>query len=363
MPSKAQAVIAPGKGLPIEVCEIVVPDPGPDEVTVRVRACGVCRTDLHYLDGVVGDRYPYLLGHEASGVVEQVGSQVRDEVPGDFVILNWRAVCGRCRQCRRGRPVDCVTELGATQPMTLPTGEPLDPALGIGALTELTLVHSGQCTVVNPAVDPAVASLLGCGAMAGIGAATNAAPVSQGDWVAVIGVGGVGSAALLGARLAGATRIIAVDVDRRKLEQAPRFGATHVVDATEVPDVSAAIRELTDDQGADVVNDTVGYPETWRQSFYARRVGGVFVLVGRPDSGMRLELPLLDAFLHGGVYRTSWYGDCLPNRDFPALVDLHLAGRLPLQQLVSERMGLAEVERAFTSLRRGDVLRSIVLFD
>ncbi|HKN96319.1 MAG TPA: S-(hydroxymethyl)mycothiol dehydrogenase [Pseudonocardiaceae bacterium] len=363
MASKASAVVALGKGLPVEVHEIVVPDPGPNEVTVRVRACGVCRTDLHYLDGVVGDQYPYLLGHEAAGVVEQVGSQVRDVSPGDFVILNWRAVCGQCRPCRRGRPVDCVSELGAAQSMTLTTGEPLGAALGIGALAERTMVHSGQCTIVDPAVDPAVAALLGCGAMAGIGAATNSAQVAAGDWVAVIGVGGVGSAAVLGARLAGATRIVAVDIDERKLAGARRFGATDVIDASQVTDVSGAIRELTDDLGADVVIDTVGCPETWRQAFYARRVGGVFVLVGRPDSSMRLELPLLDAFLDGGIYRTSWYGDCLPGRDFPALVDLHLRGMLPLEQLVSERIGLSDIEQAFDSLRRGDVLRSVVLFD
>ncbi|MFB9462730.1 S-(hydroxymethyl)mycothiol dehydrogenase [Streptomyces cinereospinus] len=361
MPQTVQAVVAPGKGRPAEVRDIVVPDPGPGEVTVRVQACGICRTDLHYRDGVINDDYPFLLGHEASGVVEQVGPGVHDVAPGDFVILNWRAVCGRCRPCRRGVPTACVNELGATQKMTLTTGEPLTPALGIGALAELTLVHSGQCTPVDPAVDPAVAGLVGCGAMSGLGAALNTGNVRPGDSVAVIGVGGVGAAAVAGARLAGATRIIAADIDPRKLSWAAELGATDVIDVTSATDVVGAIKELTGGLGADVVIDAAGYPETWQQAFYARSIGGTFVLVARPDAGMRLEMPLLDAFLHGGTYKTCWYGDCLPSRDFPALVDLHLQGRLPLEQFVTERIGLTDVEKAFDSLRRGEVLRSVAV--
>ncbi|HEX6498915.1 MAG TPA: S-(hydroxymethyl)mycothiol dehydrogenase [Micromonosporaceae bacterium] len=363
MAQTVEAVVSLGPGQPVQTRDIVVPDPGPGEATVRVLACGVCHTDLHYRDGVIGSGYPYLLGHEAAGIVEQVGDGVQHVAPGDFVILNWRAVCGRCRPCRRGVPEACLNELGASRPMTLTTGEPLGPALGIGAFTPLTLVHAGQCTPVDKAIDPAVACLLGCGVMSGLGAAMRAGNVRPGDTVAVIGCGGVGSAAVAGARLAGATTIIAVDIDARKLPVAEELGATHVVDASRDTDVVATIRTFTDGLGADVTIDAAGFPETWRQAFYARAVGGTFVLVARPDSSMRMEMPLLDMFLHGGTYKTCWYGDCLPSRDMPTLVDLHLQGRLPLDRFVSERIGVADVEAAFEKMRRGDVLRSVVLFD
>ncbi len=362
MARTVRAVVARGAGKPVEVREIVVPDPGAGEVTVAVQACGVCHTDLHYRDGVIGDAYPYLLGHEAAGVVREVGPGVTSVAVGDFVILNWRAVCGRCRPCLRGNPTACDSELGATQKMTLPSGEPLGAALGIGALAELTLVHSGQCTKVDPVVDPAVAGLLGCGVMSGLGAAMHTGKVSPGDWVAVIGVGGVGGAAVAGARLAGATRIVAVDIDPRKLVSAKELGATHVIDASAVQDVVAEIRAMTDGLGADVVIDAAGTERTWQQAFYARAIGGTFVLVARPDSSMRLEMPLLDTFLRGGTYRTSWYGDCLPSRDFPAVVDLHLQGRLPIDRFVTERITIDDVETAFTAMRDGDVLRSVVMF-
>jgi S-(hydroxymethyl)mycothiol dehydrogenase len=247
--------------------------------------------------------------------------------------------------------------------MTLTTGEPLGPAMGIGAFSRLTLVHADQCTPVDKAVDPVAACLLGCGVMSGLGAAMHTGGVGPGDTVAVIGCGGVGSAAVAGARLAGATTIVAVDVDSRKLPMAAELGATHVIDASQDTDVVNTIRTFTDGLGADVTIDAAGFPETWRQAFYARAVGGTFVLVGRPDAAMRLELPLLDAFLRGGTYKTSWYGDCLPSRDMPALVDLHLQGRLPLEKFVSERIGMSDVEAAFERMRHGDVLRSVVLFD
>src|SRR5215471_4221881 len=218
MTDSVQAVVARGKGEPVQVTEVLVPDPGPGEALVRVQACGVCHTDLHYKMGGIGDDYPYLLGHEAAGVVEAVGDNVTDVAPGDFVILNWRAVCGQCRACKRGRPWYCFATHNATQKMTLADGTPLSPALGIGAFAEKTLVAAGQCTKVDPSIAPEVAGLLGCGVMAGLGAALNTGGVSRGDSVAVIGCGGVGDAAILGARLAGAHTIIAVDVDPRKLE-------------------------------------------------------------------------------------------------------------------------------------------------
>ena len=361
MADSVQGVIARQKGAPVEVTSILVPDPGPGEALVRVQASGVCHTDLHYREGGIGDDFPYFLGHEAAGLVEAVGDDVTDVAPGDFVILNWRAVCGQCRACRRGRPWYCFNTHNARQKMTLEDGTPLSPALGIGAFAEKTLVASGQCTKVDPAARPEVAGLLGCGVMAGLGAALNTAPVSRGDSVAVIGCGGVGDAAVLGASLAGAVRVIAVDVDDRKLEWARQFGATDLVNSR-ASDPVDRIRELTGGFGADVVVDAVGRPETYRQAFYARDLAGTVVLVGVPTPEVRLELPLLDVFGRGGALKSSWYGDCLPTRDFPMLIDLHLEGRLPLDKFVSETIALDDVEKAFGKMERGEVLRSVVVF-
>ncbi|MEV6394555.1 S-(hydroxymethyl)mycothiol dehydrogenase [Streptomyces sp. NPDC051907] len=360
MAHQVRAVVARGKGAAVSLETIVVPDPGPGEALVQVEACGVCHTDLHYREGGIGDDFPFLLGHEAAGRVEAVGEGVKEVAPGDFVILNWRAVCGQCRACRRGRPWYCFDTHNAKQPMTLLDGTPLSPALGIGAFAEKTLVAAGQCTKVDPAASAAAAGLLGCGVMAGFGAAVNTGAVSRGDSVAVIGCGGVGMAAVAGARLAGASTIIAVDLDDRKLDRAQAMGATHMIRAAG-NDVVEAVREMTDGFGADVVIDAVGRPETYRQAFYARDLAGTVVLVGVPTPDMTVELPLLDVFGRGGALKSSWYGDCLPSRDFPALVDLYLQGRFDLDAFVTETIGLDDVEKAFDSMRQGDVLRSVVV--
>ncbi len=360
MVHEVRGVVAGRRGAKVSVETILVPDPGPGEALVAVQACGVCHTDLHYREGGINDEFPFLLGHEAAGVVEAVGDGVTDLAPGDFVVLNWRAICGTCRACRRGRPWYCFETHNAAQPMTLADGTPLSPALGIGAFAEKTLVHSGQCTKVNPAARPEVAGLLGCGVMAGIGAAINTGGVGRGDSVAVLGCGGVGDAAIAGARLAGASTIIAVDLDQRKLDWAQRIGATHTVDPRSA-DVVEAIRDLTDGNGADVVIDAVGRPETFRQAFYARDLAGTAVLVGVPTPEMTMELPLIDVFSRGGSVKSSWYGDCLPSRDFPMLIDLYLQGRLDLDAFVSDTIGLDEVERAFEDMHDGRVLRSVVV--
>ena len=360
MAELVRGVVARSKGAPVTVETVVVPDPGPGEAKVRIAACGVCHTDLHYREGAINDEFPFLLGHEAAGYVEAVGEGVTDLEPGDYVVLNWRAVCGQCRACRRGRPWYCFSTHNATQPMTLEDGTALSPALGIGAFAEKTLVAAGQCTKVDTRAPAQVAGLLGCGVMAGLGAALNTGNVGRGDSVAVIGCGGVGDAAIAGARLAGAGTIIAVDVDDRKLQWAKDFGATHTVNSRETDPVEA-IAELTGGFGADVVIDAVGRPETYRTAFYARDLAGTVVLVGVPDPTMTLELPLLDVFGRGGALKSSWYGDCLPSRDFPTLIDLHLQGRLPLERFVSEEIGLDAVEEAFARMHHGEVLRSVVV--
>ncbi|MFI9810475.1 S-(hydroxymethyl)mycothiol dehydrogenase [Streptomyces sp. NPDC052301] len=361
MSQQVSAVIARSKGAPVSLETVVVPDPGPGEALVEIQACGVCHTDLHYREGGIGDGFPFLLGHEAAGVVEAVGEGVTDVAPGDFVILNWRAVCGQCRACLRGRPWYCFATHNATQKMTLTDGTELSPALGIGAFAEKTLVAAGQCTKVDRAASPAAAGLLGCGVMAGIGAAINTGNVGRGDSVAVIGCGGVGNAAIAGAKLAGAAKVIAVDIDDRKLATAAKLGATHTVNSRE-SDAVDAVRELTGGFGADVVIEAVGRPETYRQAFYARDLAGTVVLVGVPTPEMKLELPLLDVFGRGGALKSSWYGDCLPSRDFPMLVDLYLQGRLDLDAFVTETIALDEVEKAFERMHHGEVLRSVVVF-
>lgn len=360
MPYEVQGVIARGKGQEVSLETVVVPDPGPGEAVVNVQACGVCHTDLHYREGGISDDYPFLLGHEAAGVVEAVGPGVTEVSPGDFVILNWRAVCGQCRACLRGRPWYCFATHNAKQKMTLKDGTELSPALGIGAFLEKTLVAAGQCTKVSADAPAQVAGLLGCGVMAGMGAAINTGGVTRGDSVAVIGCGGVGDAAVLGASLAGAAKIIAVDVDDRKLDWARGFGATHTVNSREADPVEE-IREATGGFGADVVIEAVGRPETYKQAFYARDLAGTVVLVGVPTPEMQLELPLLDMFGRGGSLKSSWYGDCLPSRDFPMLIDLFLQNRLPLDKFVSETIALDQVEEAFGKMHRGEVLRSVVI--
>jgi S-(hydroxymethyl)mycothiol dehydrogenase len=363
---QVKAVVAMSKGAPVEVVTINVPDPGPGEAVVKVQSCGVCHTDLHYREGGINDDFPFLLGHEAAGVVESVGEGVTDVAPGDFVVLNWRAVCGQCRACKRGEAQYCFATHNAKQKMTLEDGTELSPALGIGAFAEKTLVAAGQCTKVDPEARPAAVGLLGCGVMAGLGAAINTGGATRGRSVAVIGCGGVGVAAVAGAALAGSSPIIAIDIDAKKLEKAKALGATHTIDSSTTDPVEAVkeicARFYDGADGADVVVEAVGRPETWKQAFYARDLAGTVVLVGVPTPDMKVpEIPLIDVFGRGGSLKSSWYGDCLPSRDFPMLVDLYRQGRLDLDAFVTEEIGIEDVEKAFETMHHGDVLRSVVV--
>jgi S-(hydroxymethyl)mycothiol dehydrogenase len=358
---EVRGVVARAKGEPVTVETILVPDPGPGEALIKVQACGVCHTDLHYREGAINDDFPFLLGHEAAGIVEAVGPDVTSVAPGDFVILNWRAVCGECRSCRRGKPWYCFNTHNATQKMTLADGTELSPALGIGAFAEKTLVAAGQATKVDPEASPTAAGLLGCGVMAGLGASMLTGNVQPGDSVAVFGCGGVGDAAIAGAVLAGATTVIAVDLDDRKLELAETFGATHTVNSGN-EDAVAAIQAATGGFGADVCVEAVGRPEVLRQAFYARDLAGTVVQVGVPTPDMTMpDIPMIDFFGRGGALKPSWYGDCLPSRDFPMLIDQYLLGRLDLERFVSETIPIDSVETAFERMEKGEVLRSVVV--
>ena len=271
-------------------------------------------------------------------------------------------MCGTCRACRKGEPQYCFATFNATQKMTLADGTELSPALGIGAFAEYTLVAAGQCTPVDASARPEAAGLLGCGVTAGLGAAMFTGQVGPGDSVAVFGCGGVGDAAIAGARLAGATKVIAVDLDAGKLEWARDFGATHTVNASETDPVEA-IRALTDGNGADVCIEAVGNPKVFEQAFYARDLAGTVVQVGVPSPDMKIELPMIEFFGRGGRLKPSWYGDCLPSRDFPMFIDMYLQGRLDLDRFVSETIDIDGVEDAFHRMEQGEVLRSVVVVE
>jgi S-(hydroxymethyl)mycothiol dehydrogenase len=362
MGQRGRGVIARSEGAPVEVVTVLVPDPGPREALVRVQACGVCHTDLHHREGAIAGRFPKLLGHEAAGVVEAVGPGVTGLGPGDHVVLAWRAPCGRCRFCARGRPWYCRDSLTAARPTLEDDGTPLSTVLGIGGFAGRALVAAGQAVRVDPAVPARVACLIGCGVMTGFGAVVNTAGVRHDDTVAVFGCGGVGDAAVHAAALAGARKVIAVDLNRRKLAWAAELGATDLVDASQVDPV-AAVRELTGGFGADVTIEAVGHPEVLKQAFQARDHTGTLVQVGVPDPTMRVDLRLLDLFGRGGALKPSWYGDCLPTRDFPALADLYRRGRFDLDRFVSETIPLDQVEDAFARMRRGEVLRWVVVLE
>ena len=363
MVHEARGVVALEKGAPVTIETILVPDPGPGEALVRVQACGVCHTDLHYKVGAIGDEFPYLLGHEAAGIVEAVGPDVDDVAPGDYVVLNWRAVCGQCRACRRGRPQYCFATHNATQKMTLADGTELSPALGIGAFADLTLVAAGQCTPVES----------GCPAGGG------RAPRLRGHGRSRCGdVHRRGGPRRLRRRLRlrrggrrrhrrrSTGRSDHGDRGRPRCPQARPGHATSVPPTPSTPRPpmpSRPSRALTDGNGADVCIEAVGNPKVFEQAFYARDLAGTVVQVGVPDPEMRLELPMIDFFGRGGRLKPSWYGDCLPSRDFPMLIDLYLQGRLDLDRFVSETIALDAVEAAFHRMEQGEVLRSVVVMD
>ncbi len=361
---QVKAVVAKAKGEPVTIETINVPDPGPGEAVVKIQACGVCHTDLHYREGGINDEFPFLLGHEAAGVVEAVGDDVTEVAPGDFVVLNWRAVCGDCRACNRGEPWYCFATHNATQKMTLEDGTELSPALGIGAFAEKTLVAAGQCTKV----DAERAS--GRGRAARLRRDGRAGRRDQHRQRRPREVGGRDRL-----RRRGRCRDRGLGPGRRRDDHRGRHRRPEARDGEEdgrhphreqqgLRRRSRQIQALTGGFGADVVIEAVGRPETWKQAFYARDLAGTVVLVGVPTPDMKVpDLPLIDVFGRGGSLKSSWYGDCLPTRDFPMLVDLYLQGRLDLDAFVTEEIGLGDIEAAFDKMHGGDVLRSVVLFD
>ncbi len=362
MPIKARGVISRVPGAPAKVEEFTIDDPGANEVLVRILASGVCHTDLGVKMGVYGTSgYPFLLGHEGAGVIEAVGPGVTTRKVGEHVILAWRAPCGKCRFCLKGKPNFCAASLNAEKRMRTLAGETLNPVLGIGTFCTHTVVHADQAVPYDPMLPAPQMSLIGCGVMTGIGAALYAAGVTPDSSVAVFGCGGVGDSVIQGARLAGATTIIAVDIDPRKLEWAKEFGATHTVNAKEV-DPIVKIKELTGGNGVDYSFEAVGKPQTLEQALFCRDLAGTCVLIGVPGPGPTLNLDMQRFFDTGGHLCVSWYGDCLPTRDFPLLAEWYRQGQLNLDKLVSRTITLDETEEAFAAMERGETLRSVIVF-
>ena len=357
----ARGVIARQPNQPGTVEDFLIDPPGPHEVRVRILASGVCHTDLSAKNGVFGtESFPWLLGHEGSGIIEEVGDGVTNVKQGDYVILAWRAPCGECRFCLRGQLELCANSLNAKPRMTTHDGIQLTPVLGIGTFCTHTVVHSHQCIPVSDELSPAQMSLIGCGVMTGIGAALYAAGVKPGESVAVIGCGGVGDSAIMGAKIAGATTIIAVDVDPRKLEWAREFGATHTVNPND-GDAVEAIKALTGGFGVNVAIEAVGSPRTIETALWARDLAGRCVVVGVANQDAKLELPVATFFDRGGKLSISWYGDCLPTRDFPILADWYAQGQLDLDRMVTRTITLDESEEAFHAMERGETLRSVIV--
>ena len=354
----AKGVIARGPNQ-VTLEDMIVEAPGPGEVLVRILASGVCHTELHVIHGTWPEGFPYLLGHEGAGIVEEVGPGVESPRVGDHVMLAWRAPCGRCRFCLIGQPYLCAASLNAEKRMRTTDGKVLSPVLGIGTFCTHTVVAATQAVPAPPDLPAEKLCLIGCGVMTGVGAALYSANVRRGSTVAVYGSGAVGVNVMQGARIANARTIIAVDVEPRKLEWAKQFGATHVVNARETDPVER-IKELTDGHGVDYSFEAVGLPQTFLQAVFSRDLAGTFVQIGVFGKDMTAELPLARFFDLGGVLRVAWYGDCLPSRDFPMLADWYRSGTLKLDELVTEVIGLDQSDHAFARMQRGETLRSVI---
>jgi S-(hydroxymethyl)mycothiol dehydrogenase len=363
MPITARGAIARTPGAAASIEEYTVDDPGPNEVLVRIVASGVCHTDYGVKMGHYGtDGFPFLLGHEGAGIVEAVGPGVQSPKVGDHVILAWRAPCEQCRFCRAGKPNLCANSLNAEKRMKTMDGVTLNPVLGIGTFCTHTVVHAKQAIVIDHDLPSAQMSLIGCGVMTGVGAAFYSAKVEPGSTVAVFGCGGVGDSVIMGSKLAGATTIIAVDIDPKKLEWAEQFGATHAINPND-GDPVAKIKEITGGFGVNFSFECAGLALTAEQALWSRDLAGTCVLIGVHNRDAKFELPLANFFDLGGNFTVSWYGNCLPTRDFPALAAWYEQGKLDLDNVVSEHISLDQIEEAFARMGRGETLRSVIVFE
>jgi len=342
--------------------DVTVIGPAPGEVRIRVRASGVCHSDLSARDGGLPQTVPAVLGHEAAGDIIEIGDGVTDLAVGDRVIANWLPACGSCASCLRNEPYLCVAHvmMGYVQPRFLAGDLPLFGMAGCGAFAEEMVVPAIAAVPIDDDVPYEVAALVGCGVMTGVGAVINTAQVEPGSTVVVIGCGGVGIAAIQGARLAGASVIAAVDTVESKLDIARRFGATHAV----TPDgLSQLSTDALGGEGFDYAFDVVAVPQTLRAAWTAARRGGAVVVVGAGRADQQVEFSPFELLFEGKRILSSMYGSANARRDYPRLLSLARAGRLDLAGMISHRLRLDDINDAMSALGRGDVIRQVIVHD
>jgi S-(hydroxymethyl)glutathione dehydrogenase / alcohol dehydrogenase len=352
---------------PMTVEDVELAPPGLGEVEVRLVASGVCHSDWNVITGATANPLPVVLGHEGAGVVESVGEGVDTVSEGDHVILSWLPACGRCFYCSRGRQVLCDVAMQDMFRGTLPggalrlsqNGDALYHYSYLSAFAERCIVPEGCCVRIRDDAPLEVAALVGCAVMTGYGAAVTRAGVQAGSSVAIFGAGGVGLSAIMGARLAGAAVIAAVDLFPFRRETALELGATHALDAAS-EDVPAALRDLTEGRGADAAIDSAGAPGVLAQAYATVRRGGTVVAVGLPPEGVRAELPASDLARDEKIITGSFYGSCSPQVDMPKVLDLYMDGLLPLDRLVSRAYPLEEINEAFAAMNAGEVARAVI---
>ena len=363
-----KAVILYETKQPLRVEDVELDGPEHGEVLVRVAAAGVCHSDYHFMNGDLPITLPCVLGHEGAGVVEEVGSGVSAVTPGDHVVMLFRASCGRCSFCQKGRPALCAMAgklrnsgrlLDGTSRFHR-AGTDLHHFLGVSCFAERTVLPAEGVVKINPKVSLEVAALMGCSVMTGIGAVMNTAQVEPGASVLVIGAGGVGLNVVMGSVLVGANQVIVADLLDSKLELARSFGATHCINARE-HDVVAAVRDLTGGEGVDYAFEVIGNPKTMATAYQAVRRGGTAVAVGIPPFGSEMTINAGELVYQEKTLKGSYYGTARPHADMPRLLDLYLAGRLPLDRLVSRSYPLDKVNEAYDALLAGEVARSVLL--
>jgi NDMA-dependent alcohol dehydrogenase len=368
MAKQGKAVICREVNKPVVVEEVTVESPRRDEVMIKMKACGVCHSDLSATNGTIPMPPPLVLGHEAAGVIEEVGEGVTDFKPGDPVVVSWIAMCGKCRYCASGKPALCdvaartaFTLQDGTRRLKDAKGGELNHFAGVAVMADYATLHRDNVIVIDPEVPAASAALVGCAVMTGVGAALNTAQVQPGSEVVVIGAGGIGLNVIQGAALAGAEKVIAVDMEDKKLEFAQSFGATHTVNPSRDGDAVAKVMELTGD-GADYAFECIGLAATITQSYNAIRKGGTAVVVGvsKPTDTVTLGafmMPFMEKTLTG-----SMYGSARPRIDFPRILQLYKSGRLKLDELVTETYSIDDAPRAFADLQKGANARGVIVF-
>ncbi len=363
------AAVLERPGSPVAIERLVLASPGPGEVRVRMLASGVCHSDLHVRDGDWDRPGPMVMGHEGAGLVEAVGPGVDSPRVGETVALSWLIPCGTCRSCRSGRTWECPLSpsyqhqmLDGTTRFRRPGGDPVLAYCAISTMAEAAIVPALAAIPIAQGLDPAAAALIGCCVATGVGAVTKTAAVPPGATVAVIGLGGVGLSCVMGAVLAGASRVVAVDRVPAKLDLARQLGATDAVLADDDPAIAlAALRDATDG-GPDFVFEAIGLQATVELAIGALPVGGTAVLVGMTPYGVRASFEVLP-FVNGSRrILGSNYGFAEPPIDFPRYAQLALDGRLPIERLVDRRISLGDVEDAFDRMRRGEGVRQVIVF-